>query len=100
MIKRSIPKKLIPVEHLTEDYTVGASGIDVTSLLFSNNFVWILDTLFLWNLFGSAMRYAFAPEMLLYTDTQFSTECPLVEEQIPAAALSLLDIKSPVLIQL
>ena len=31
MIKRSIPKKLIPVEHLTEDYTVGASGIDVTS---------------------------------------------------------------------
>ena len=31
MIKRSIPKKLVPVEHLTEDYTVGASGIDVTS---------------------------------------------------------------------
>ena len=31
MIKRNIPKKLIPVENLTEDFTIGASGIDVTS---------------------------------------------------------------------
>lgn len=31
MIKRLIPKKLIPVENLTEDITVGTGGIDVTS---------------------------------------------------------------------
>ena len=45
MIKRSIPKKLIPVENLTEDLTVGAGGIDVTSPPTKQNTVYNMENL-------------------------------------------------------
>lgn len=45
MIKRNIPKKLIPVENLTEGLTVGASGIDVTSPPTKSNTVYDMENL-------------------------------------------------------